>query len=256
MPRRKNEDDIYKIWWKYLEKGKNYKKFCELTKSIVQNGHPKRYRAKSEENAVLSNIHIWKIYEYWGDVHNQKFEDWWKNRPNPPKLKTIISLKDAIAERHWYYVFRTTLYRRKYGRLPTVEEFANFGDSEFLYLRVSVSDNISARKLAPQISKLIKLHCREYNVKNDTQNKNRYYRPIGRVRLNKLERYLEVYDLKSQGMKTIDIAKQRALTSNSELHIVKEVCQNDHRLAKKIIKNVEEGIFPGPYYVRKGKKGK
>lgn len=64
-----------------------------------------------------------------------------------------------------------------------------------------------------------------------------------RLRVGELKRYLEVYDYKKQGLKWNDIIKRLDI---SRSYPVRE-SMRDNQHAKKIIENVEQGIFPGKY---------
>ena len=69
--------------------------------------------------------------------------------------------------------------------------------------------------------------------------------PTAYIRLDGLKRYLEVYDLQVAGTKYKEIGK--IYYSNYDPENAKTTAMRDKRLAAKIIKNVENGFFPGDY---------
>lgn len=73
-----------------------------------------------------------------------------------------------------------------------------------------------------------------------------YFKEIGRIRYDELQRYLKIYDLRKDGMRWEDIFK-KAYPKKKWNEENRRSILMDHTKAKRIIKNVEIGNFPGKY---------
>jgi hypothetical protein len=75
--------------------------------------------------------------------------------------------------------------------------------------------------------------------------------PTGNIRVDELERYLKVYDLKRKGKTNKEVAKiiyPEYDLSDADLNATAlRYVSRDLSKARKIIKNVEMGYFPGKY---------
>lgn len=63
----------------------------------------------------------------------------------------------------------------------------------------------------------------------------------------KLQRYLKIYDLKKTGMKWPDIFK-KTYPNKEWNELNRRSIRTEYEKARKIVKNVEKGDFPGKYY--------
>lgn len=69
--------------------------------------------------------------------------------------------------------------------------------------------------------------------------------PSGKIRFDELERYLMIFDLKNNGKSAKQIGHE--IYSSYDSESAKRLVFRDIRKAKNIIKNVEQGYFPGKY---------
>lgn len=137
-------------------------------------------------------------------------------------------------------------------REPSIDEYKEkiygktweAGDREGLYLIVDTLEN-TKEVLIEEFTKIIKA------MKKDPSHVHRDARlsgkPTTRIRLDELTRYLQIYDLWKQGHKMKEIVATIDPNNISDDAHVLRAFRRDLSKAKKIIKNVEQGHFPGDY---------
>jgi len=76
---------------------------------------------------------------------------------------------------------------------------------------------------------------------------NRFDCPAGNLRLDELQRYLKAYDLKKEGKTNKEIAEIIYPKFDPKIQDTKRRVMRDRKNAENIIKNVEQGVFPGKY---------
>jgi hypothetical protein len=247
-------EKVYELWWAYLQRSDKYKKFCLLNDQdtrLVKNAPKSKSIPKSDDDQILSDVHLLKLWEFFGDVFSVEFENWWPSFEIPKRQNPVMELKDAIENQSTYTKFHMIRFSKKNGRPPSIHEFVQFRDPEFIYVRISMTDDMNPDDVAKQIVKLRKKQKKQGLTRKESSLKQkRYYSPTGKIHHDDLKNYLAIYDLKKKKQKLSwnEIMEKHPLPhiSVKEEHL-KRTYQLYHQKAKEIIKNVELGYFPGPY---------
>lgn len=235
-----NLKKIYELWIEYLKRSEDYKIVC-------------RYVAQNKKQLPLSPVpdelsgkeSLLTTYLFFGDVHTRTPDEiifsieMWKEIFST-MTSPIIDYSD-LAESE---IDRLILiFKKSNKRDPNIKELKNafsllLKNSGAIYLKVEMS--VATREeLEKRFSKIL------------TEQKKRLKEipsliPPPSIRLEDLERYLRVFDYRKDHLKwdkiiSIEPHKKSALHNE---RIFKRYLQ----YAKKIIKNVENGVFPGEYY--------
>jgi hypothetical protein len=189
-----------------------------------------------------------EIWDFFGDVHREDFENWWANKKWPDYPKAVVLLEEAIDLRKNIYTQRYERFLRKENRHPLITDFSKLlQDKEYLFLRISFAWNTET--INDQIAEIISEKKKDEKVKERVRNKRGiYFRPTGIIRPIELKRYLNVYDLwnvKKSRREIIDTAYKNFAKSSEESYL--RTYHLDLNKAIRIIKNVERKKFPGKY---------
>ena len=234
----KNLKEIFELRIKYLKRSEDYKNLCESAREtgITLQPVPEQYKGKGN---LLFN------YVIYGDIYKQTFEETlfkiesWKeifssiSAPLEDYSEFIGSDIDGLMEN----------FKKMHGREPSILEIkANLlyliKSSGLIYLRVNLSagkqeDLKKNSEILKEQKKLIK------KIPSLISNPG--------IRLEELERYLRIFDYRKDGLKwdkivLIESHNKKALNNERTF-------KRDLQYAKKIIKNVENGVFPGKYHL-------
>lgn len=100
--------DNFEQWWERLKLNKNYHSICEFASQQDEEAFkfpPIRLLNELSQNKnfkpVTKYMKLLAVYEKFGDVRNNDFEDWWKNynRHLPKPFMTEKELRDYKEER-------------------------------------------------------------------------------------------------------------------------------------------------------------
>lgn len=320
MKEKKNktvkEKEIYRLWWEYLKRSEDYKKFCDWMPKWKEDKdtsdkthsacrrlgirHPNDeiglmydrvsqtvYQALDQyDDPVIKRLDKSKkldsfteLFSVFGNVHSDSFENWWERQGQ--HLKDIhdkyigrnfdtglisIGFKRPVCgvEDYREFIKRDinwciSKFRFKNEREPTCEEL---GDSllerissheGYVYLVVDVVDK-SLEDLGKQFMEIVKKHKQDTSIKQLKEDHRKYFVPIcntihkdNYIRTKEIKRYLKVYDLKKARWKMAKIIQNISPSSNHKEVNVQRAFYQDKKRAEKIIKNVEQGVFPGEY---------
>jgi hypothetical protein len=228
------------IRWQYLMRSATYKDFC--IKQRKQNTiHREHVNFKDEKSGKLKKYYyepftenpIEAIFLKYGDVHVRTFEDYWKEKEKWDRRTDIIFFEPVVDYTEMItYDLEDVIYwhEQSYGKKPTLNEIKK---TLPIYLK-KISNSIYLKILQKDFSydevKIIIRRVKEELLKNRI--------PLKRFHKGELERYLKVYDRKSQGVKYKNIQEELypriAFTENT-----KRSRMNDFKRAKEIIANVE-----------------
>lgn len=248
----KNEKEYYRLWWEYLKRSDSYQRFCNWFRERKKDPNfPLPEEFKKTKNGVAHFVAHYRSFVS-ADCGDFTFEDWWKwkkeaiEKDKDWRRKNLVHDFCTFIEKDIHSFIND--FKRENGREPTLLEyrdsFKDFQKNSALnthYLIIEIMFD-KPKELLRELEKILK-------EKIKTKSNKRYF--------DELRRYLAVYDLwketdekgkklftmkaiikklgdKSQKAKAGDINVQRAFRS-------------DLAKAKKIIKNVESGIFPGKY---------
>jgi hypothetical protein len=241
----------------------------------------KKFTKSNKANLFISLL---ETYGFFGNVHTGSFDKWWNSKKkqieNVENALSVIDYLDVIkkdlldcanvlisnkelklirdlnTDNHQKIIkyFKTITDKDKE---PTVQGLIDyfprylkkqyFGGS-FLLVNVAMKSKkelksqfnkfIEKQKLKPDIKKLELDSKRNYEISSNTMIRN------SGLRVDELNRYLEIFDLRKELSMTqiIEMKEENSKDSNT-----RSVFHQDLKKAKKIIKNVELGCFPGNY---------
>lgn len=233
------------LWYEYLKRSTKYEDYCKAKLS-----------PSNSQNPIDPQFKFYDIYNSWGDVFNTSFRVAYKQflrSQTKQKKEPVQKMGD---------IFRTMatdlieLVRRKQGREITRDEIVNFFEKLFqegaIYIKIDLTKG-SKEEIVKNIERLLKKRSKEPGVKGIHRlNSANSFSRAKNIRINDLANYLRVYDLKKNGKSNKQIIKQ--LGTKSDIAALNSKDQNVirkyklyHKNAKKIIDNVENGEFPGPY---------
>lgn len=117
--------DTFNQWWEFLKLSRNYKSICELVSKykedssefplirllIEKNGdilneiekNDKilfRTNKKNEIELIEKYMELLAVYEKFGDVHHDDFEEWWKKYKQHKSVKTKTKLDEYKEEKY------------------------------------------------------------------------------------------------------------------------------------------------------------
>lgn len=252
--------EIYRLWWEYLKRSKDYKELCEWARKAMKNSEllcPEKFR--NDDNGAAHPL-VW-TFMHFEDVHKESFREWWEdgeklnleNAKIAPADREIVEYSELIGCDIENFI---NSFKRKMGREPTLREFKDFFISrgktwrDEIYLVIKVTGE-TTETIVKEVRKVVSERKKEVCVREiELGLRKSDHKPCSTVRPDELKRYLDAYDLKKQGLKIKEIAERigtKAQRENSDSADVLRVIRSDIQKAKKIIKNVERGYFPGKY---------
>lgn len=259
----KIDERIYRLWWEYLRRSKNYKEFCDWFDAKQKNKNlplPDKYKEKGEfRHILLTFLHL-------RDIHSVSFKKWWNwKRKGLEQLTSDDSFKSSPAKVElfdddtglWSLHFDLCIksFKDLHGKKPTMQEFKGYfplwlksGDlyPGMLYLMVNVSSG-TTEEVLEAVERFIVRKRKDRATKNEALQKTRYLWPSTKLQFDKLERYLTVFDLRNKKPPTSWPKIMASLTSSANIQADERTFKLYLQKAKEIIKYVEHGYFPGPY---------
>lgn len=199
-------------------------------------------------------------YFIFGDIFRNSFDDYYKRADMLLKYRTKFQTSNYsdLTDRIDYiidWVEESAI--EELGRKPTLDEYKKHlrdwfvHDKFHLYTCIFIP-SIELDKAKSYISRLIKYRRKERKYIEEAKYylppfTERFQYPTGNIRIAEIERYLNTFDFKKGGKKNKEIAKiTYPNLEPTDQNTIRRV-QRDHKNAKKIIKNVETGFFPGNY---------
>ena len=244
-----NEKEIYKLWWEYLKRSEEYKRWLN-EKSPQWDAHLKVCESWEQGSAPIvqpAESTQWGkwivLYHRFGNVHKTKFEKWWHIKE--PELSNL-AVEDYLSSWLRFDIAQcfANVKADPSDRDTFQREFKNIfqqrlESSTALYLIVHC--NAPLKKLEVDFFNLVKAKRREVKVREFR----RYKLLIGRIQFSEIKRYLRVFDIwKRNSTDWLRIVSERVKDHNNNEEVP---IRRDLKKAKQIIKNVEGGIFPGKY---------
>lgn len=228
---------------------------------------PKKFKVKVCDEYML-NFEMHHYYLNFGDIHNnakfKKFENWWLYWQKLRKIKDakdIKGIKIYDFERDFDSVINLYDKFKAHGSERTLQQFKSrfiakaydYSHNLYrtkLYLKIDLLSPSTTEDLIKQIGKIIKRQRKTPYIRERRSSRN--FEPAlsskvkeNYIRKEELWRYLEIYDYKEQGLSMSDIIKE--MGKDSKDTNIRSIFHQDLKRAKKIIKNVELGVFPGKY---------
>ncbi len=249
--------DIYRLWWEYLRQNPNYKELCDWWKKKRETPNlsvSKKFK-KDKHGSVPPIV---STYMSNGDIHSFSFDEWWEYKKKAIELtskrrasQTIRNYSEIVE-----YDIRKCIhfFKHREGREPSLKELstelAQFLETRKTCVRLMVGLDQKTDIITNHFKKTIRDLKKDEWVKQYAEWSNKRHLPTSRIRYDELQRYLEVYKLSLKGLKIKDIIKKigtKSQQKNSNDADVQRTYRAALAKAKRIIKNVEKGFFPGNY---------
>ncbi len=245
--------DTFNQWWEFLKLSKPYKSICELV-SIHRSGaldFPliKRLLNELEINDNFRPVEKYKklltVYEKFGDVHHDDFEEWWKKYNKPKSVKTKMELDEYKYEKHERLSEAVNTDEQLQSYIKIWEKIIYF---PYLYTRIEelyLNLNRPLNDIISDMRNFIKelRQDAEKNKREAIKERNEY--------LKVLRLSLE-HNSMPQIIKKIGSPDERQFVKRRVANKVTQAPDMDtlssyrrkKRKAEKIVRNVEQGIFP------------
>lgn len=247
IDKKPNNKEIVKLRFEYLKKSEDYKKVCNY------------YADHNKSRYDDFPNHLKLTFVYWGDIHNVSFDDWWKSnkeRLNSPYMSSqIIRNKEddtfkygsIFDENKEYFIslFKGfwSQFKKETNREPT------YDDIDYLFERVFFYPPIffcffDANGIA-NYDDLAKEFIKKVREKKTNKGVKHLWHTMKKLRFDELKKYLKAYDYKKKGLTYRQIAKRLKMDKGKDYASINSQISKLIKKAKKIIKNVEKGNFPG-----------
>jgi hypothetical protein len=223
----------------------------------------------------IPNIETWKIvknivmqnYCFFGDVHTESFDKFW------PRAKIMLRALDVFNKADYRNIQSVRLLYEKENKSiieiikdlyntidnqdQTIErtiefEMRGFGKPRWDSVAVEIRLTSPLASIKKEVGKIVKKERKKQNIKVRGPHHN--YRlpihPTGSINSRSLLRYLKVYDLKIvKAKKWREVVLHFHPEMNPETDIdwpnTERMYKADLQKARRILKNVENGQFPG-----------
>jgi len=269
-----NEKETYRLWYEYLKQSEDYRLFCKHAPFNITDDDP---------NADLEarNLSCGKTPVTWSELHDMyisnfmifgnivepenTFETWWESLKKKQKNKQWKDV-EIISEQYLVECFDKILNNFKYYCLsketqPVLVDKLRYTMKDILdqilrfnHLILGINIYLPLGHLQKSFMQVIKDVKKRKGIDTVAEQKwmNRQFPTPVTLRLsNELGKYLEVYKLRKNGFKWKDIIQR---LSPAYINGEDKIDENGRRLfqgylkkAERIIRNVEQGIFPGKY---------
>lgn len=261
-----SEKEIFELWWEYLKESKGYKKWLEtgLKEYKTYLDQLNNYRLSDPPMLRMTGDPKWEtLFHMFGDIHTTPFERWWERRKNRRNTNPLFKEIDDYSNWVGFAILQCfTNMKEKATDQKTFEDqfrsaFVNrMKSSPGLYLTVDVNADLDF--LTKEFRRLILKHRKEKESELWPFRIHRYL-SITRVRFNELKEYLSTYreDLRrkeknreknwKQIMEAVNPEYKKAISDPKKQETIRSLYYTHLANAKKLIKNAENGNFPGDY---------
>jgi hypothetical protein len=232
------DKETFKQWWEFLQLSKDFQSICGLVSKHKKRGHSdvpidnilyelekhKKYKPIERYMKLLA------VYEKFGDVHRDNFEDWWENYNQPKSVKTKTGLDEYKEEKYR----RINAAKNAHDELREAYEEIR-GDIIYYpdtYTQCFVNIHSPIRKIKSHIGSVVKELKKEAEANQ-------------REELEARDGYLEILRLFRQDKYTMkQIINELATPSEKESSDVERTYRKKKQVALEILNHVEEGRFP------------
>lgn len=238
---KKNLKETYKLWVEYLKRSEDYKTVCQY---VAQNKGqlslaPLPDGLKGKERLVTT-------YLFFGDVYTKALDDiifsieMWKEIFSTDS-SPIMDYSDLVESEIDRIV---RIFKKSNKREPNINELKNvfslsLKKSGAIYLKVEIS--VATREqLEKRFSKILTEQKKQLKKIPSLS-------PPG-TSLEELELFLRVFDYRKERLDWDKILSIEPHSKKANFENTKRTFKRYLQYAKRIIKNVEKGIFPGEYY--------
>lgn len=262
----KNLDGHVQYVAKHIIEGKDLPFWCEDDTTTGW----KRFCADTRKVDALR-----LYYVVFGDIFNENFSDRWDNNISHYVARVKDSLRNSDAES--VNLYDKDFFEREakdYTRYFSWDNYAGWDDNLFNYIKhlseyIIKPGDLALFKVDLTKGKTVLMECFGKlldEMLSSYRDKDNYYKnnvvPFGALYVNKLKRYLRVYDLKQGGNDSQDKISNREIfreiypdltqLNAHEMGVGRARASKEFKYAERIINNVEHGLFPGLYAKIKG----
>lgn len=283
MAKSGDEKEIYRLWWNYLRESENYRVFCDAQKTkkggaIWKIPEGKSYVFFFWYYGFFGDVYRKSFDDFWNwkkakwsyrgvidyaEIAQKDMELCVEFLTHEKQQKKLVEKGNVHGEVDPYDAAFWDEPRWSNGQFlcapeikPSLEEFIEFfpkylehpliRDKFLVRVDLSFGSRIDLRN---SFYELLKTN------KNTKRNQTRWMQPIGKIHFKDLGRYLRVYQLKKKGLRleTIiselgtEVQKKVLEKRGPKLDDIIRNLKRDLRCARQIIKNVEQGQFPGRF---------
>ena len=262
-----SEKSIYRLWWEYLKRSDDYRKYCLWHRRRREEpGLPVPQKFQGRDGSMESHI-FYYIFGVFLDVHADEyrgrpysFDVWWerqkeilKARGRPAQTLTINNYGETVQK---HLQTAITALKKNEGRPPSFKDLEGFF-AKFIKQAVPpklfLEIDLTVRETGVLIRKINERILQEKQsprIQHWERFSDRTNWPDTKLKFYELRRYLIIYDLNKKGLKMGQIVQKVGTPSqrvNYNDEAIHSAYREDLAKAKRIIKNVEEGCFPGYY---------
>lgn len=235
--------DTFKQWWEFLKLSEDYKSICKLASKHKEDTAVfplikkliNEFGEKEKIQPIERYMKLLAVYEKFGDVHQNDFEDWLKNYNKPKSVKTEMEKNEYKEEK----------YKRLNEALKTddkqlqlyIEIWEQIIYFPYLYTRIQPYVNLN--RLIKDIDS--DMHNFIKKLKQDAEKNKR--------EVNERNDYLRILRLFQEGNSIPQIiekigSKKEKDKNSLKYENVKRSYFDKKSKAELILKNVEGGTFP------------
>jgi len=226
--------DSFEVWWKKFTQLPNEEPTIEELSTHIDRMIKKAY-LPTVEKSIKSTYEDY-ISTYKDSMSDEDFESMDKGFIHWDFVRKYHNLREEAL----HEIIKRSEHK-------ALREIIERPDLPYIYLRIN-ADTFTTNDIK-EIKRIIRRKKEDFIKRRDGRflMHKTYFKEVGRIRNDDLQRYLKIYDLKKTGMKWQDIFKKtypnKEWNEDNRRSILTE-----YGKARKIVKNVEKGDFPGKYY--------
>jgi hypothetical protein len=232
---------VYRLFWEYLKRSPGYKEWCLKSRERQKGFTFGDQWIKAHSGKRVNPFYA--IYTQFGDIFNRSFDKWFADFASKTR-KRIAPFYDFIDSESAAAIddFRFTNQKD-----PSLGEFVEKLKERFKlnpwHLIIFLERGQDIETLIKEITEMIK---KEIRKRRSALIPILTIGPRKQLRLEEVERYLRIYDLREKKVPYREISK-RIYPKKDFSGEVRSSLITQKKKAERIIRNVEKGFFPGKY---------
>jgi len=255
--RRKDDEEGFRLRIDYLKQSKDYEDFCKWQRRLRRDPAipiPEIFMDHSSLNR--RGVQFYINFSVFGDIHASTFSfaKWYKSFRSNPNIKTesFITVKDYSTEIAKDFDVCIANFKQTHHREPNLQEFKQsflemMAKTGLLYTRTWAC--FDRNGILEDFNKLLNQWKKKPTVKKQklTFKTGPLTLSTNYLRWDELKRHLRIFN-KFKTMSWKEIAEtDESYSGHLPIETTRREIYTDKKKAEAIIKNVEEGIFPGNY---------
>ena len=274
-----SEKEVYRLWWEYLKRSEKYRILWDAIISLNMDKQASSKLNNSQFNkirrAYYANIDSdyynlliatssWDTYITYcllfGNVFQFEFEDVWlkgvmgKLRNSPATKLPVIDLNKNGSVKYIFsqdtYIKNSDEYLDGYLELePKTMDIKKLIKSSvsYIFLGIPIVGTSNMKDISIEIKNIRDTYMKMEKTKVCDWVMKQAVVPSGYIRPMELKLYLDVYDLRKEGLTMPQIIKKLKPKQSGDSVNISRQFFSFQKKAKQIISNVEDGYFPGKY---------